>query len=584
MKELRSLVPYFKRYQALLWIGCFCIAFQNVMGLYVPVIVRKSVDAIQQAVHNSAQHLNASGVLYWVAIIIGLALLKGIGMYYMRQTIIVMSRKIEFDQRNDMFKRYQELDNNFYKTHATGDLMARINEDVSRVRMFTGPAILYSINLFLLILLVIGMMLYVNVELALLTLLPLPFLSYSVYYVNTIINKRSEAVQQQLSALTTNSQEVYAGIRVIKSYVQENAIVNYFAKQADEYRDRSLKLAFVESVYFPLLAFLIGISNIIIIYVCGHLIMKNLVTPGNMAEYFLYLNMLVWPVTSLGWVVSIIQRAAVSQRRINEFMQMPVADERNLNVAELNGSIEFDNVNLIYDNTGIQALKHVSFKIKAGEKVAIIGKTGSGKSSIAQLLMKVIPSNSGTIRINNQEIDTLSAASIRAQSAVVPQDLFLFSDTVANNISLGLESTTEAELIAVAKLAQVHDEIMRLPNLYETEIGERGVTLSGGQKQRICIARALIKQPRLIVLDDCLSAVDTTTEKAILTNLQTVFEGRTVINITHRVMHLLHFDRILVLEEGKLIEQGAPQELLAKNGYFAKIYREQQLQAVAEAV
>jgi ATP-binding cassette subfamily B protein len=575
MKELMHLLPYFKKYKGLLLIGIACIAFQNIMGIYVPVIVRDAIDAIKAALEGSSVTTLQRSILIAIAIIVGLSILKGVGMYYMRQTIIVMSRHIEFDQRNSMYLHYQNLPTTFFKKHATGDLMARINEDVSRVRMFTGPAILYAFNLVMLTVMVIAMMFYENAELAALTLIPLPFMSYAVYYVNNLINKKSEDVQEQLSVLTSTSQEVFSGIRVIKSYVQENASSLLFETQANEYKKRSLNLAFIESVYFPLLGFLIGLSSIIIIYFGGKLISVHQVTPGNIAEFILYLNMLVWPVTSLGWVASTYQRAVVSQRRINEFMLEPVLNEAACIDKVLKGNIALTNCSLTYENTGIQALKAISIGFKEGEKIAIIGKTGSGKSTVAQLLLKAILVDEGKIEMEGTSINQIAAATIRNYTAIVPQDLFLFSDTVSNNIALGLNEVSTEQIVHYAKMAGIHDEIMQLPQQYETLIGERGVLLSGGQKQRLCIARALIKQPTVLVFDDCLSAVDTQTEQFILQNLQSELIGKTVINITHRVVHLLHFDQIIVLEQGQVIESGTPKELLQKDSYFASIYKEQ---------
>ena len=554
MKELRPLLKYFNRYKWLLLAGLGCVVAQNIFQIFIPVSVREASNMVQHALKNSATRQTeiTTAVIRYALIVLGLAIIRGVFMFLMRQTIIVMSRRIEFDQRNDIYQHYQSLDTNFYKKNRTGDLMARLTEDVSRVRNFIGPALMYSLNLLIIICLVIWMMFHVNAQLALFTLLPLPLLSISVYFVNQIINRRSTQIQTQLSALTTISQETFSGIRVIQSFVQEKSVEKHFKSEAEKYKSLSLSLAKVESIYFPFVGLLIGLSTIIVIWKGGVLVGEGKISVGNIAEFTLYVTMLVWPVTSLGWVVSNIQRALVSQKRINEFLKTKPTIQNIIAAYQdkIKGEIEFKNVSLTYENTGVEAIKNLSFKIKAGERIAIIGKNGIGKTTIAQLLTRMLDANDGEILIDDIDIKNWNLQSLRAQIAYVPQDVFLFSDTVKENILFGTDERKSEETIShFAKMAAIDEEINRLQNGYDTMVGERGVTLSGGQKQRISIARALIKQPRILLLDDCLSAVDNSTEATLMKNFQTLFKDKTVINITHRLSHLNMYDKVFEMTE-----------------------------------
>ncbi|MCY7328731.1 MAG: ABC transporter ATP-binding protein/permease, partial [Saprospiraceae bacterium] len=514
--------------------------------------------------------------------IIGLALLMGLFMFFMRQAVIVMSRLVEYDMRKEIFAHYETLDLAFYKRNSTGDLMSRISEDVSKVRMFLGPAILYGLDLLFLFILTIGSMLHVSVTLTLWSLLPLPFLSASIYWVSTLINKRSEKIQQQLATLTGTAQEVYSGIRVVKSYVQEQAMGRWFADQSEEYRRKSLALIRIDSFFFPLMALLIGISTIITVYVGGLQVVAGQITPGNIAEFVIYINMLTWPVTAIGWIASLTQQAAASQKRINEFLQTqptitnPVAaNGQPLSMAPLKGHIVFENVSFTYPDTGIVALQNVSFEILPGQKMAIIGRTGSGKTTIADLLVRMYDVTSGRILIDGRDIREHDLANLRRRFGYVPQDVFLFSDTIQANISFGNAGLTRQEAEFYASSAAIHEEIMALPNGYATLVGERGVTLSGGQKQRVSIARAFAKQPDIILLDDCLSAVDTNTESRILGYLERALAAKTAIIITHRIYGMLQFDKIMVLEDHTIGQMGTHEQLLAQGGYYAELFERQ---------
>ena len=511
-----------------------------------------------------------------------LALVMGIFMFFMRQTIIVMSRLIEYDLRNEMFKHYEALSLSFYKRNNTGDLMARITEDLSKVRMYLGPAVMYGINLISLFVLVIYSMLSVSVELTLWALAPLPILSVSIYYVSQLINKKSTEIQTQLAVINSTAQEVYSGIRVVKSYVQEAPMTKFFAQESEVYRDKSMGMAKIEAAFYPLMLLLVGISTILTIYIGGQKIAAGTVTPGNIAEFIIYVNMLTWPVTSLGWVASIIQSAAASQKRINEFMQtQPEIVSPNAPFSTLNGNIEFNNVTFVYPDTGIKALDGVSFSLKAGEKMAIIGKTGAGKTTLVDLLVRMYDVTEGEILLDNKNIQELSLASLRQNIGYVPQDVFLFSDTIAENVAFGNAAATQDEIENYTKYASVYDDIKDFPDGFKTFVGERGVTLSGGQKQRISIARALIKRPDILVLDDSLSAVDTTTEQRILNYLEQAMQQKTAIIITHRIYGLLDFDKIIVLEDGRIVEEGTHETLLANRGFYFDLYEKQKLEEVA---
>ena len=507
-----------------------------------------------------------------------IALLRGLFMFFMRQTIIVMSRHIEFDQKNEIFQKYQLLDTAFYKTHSTGDLMTRMSEDVSRVRMYTGPAIMYLINLITLIGFCVFNMVKKDVELTLIVLAPLPILAITIYWVNSIINKKSEIIQSNLSNLTTNAQESYSGIRVIKSFVQEKAMLGFFEKNSSDYKSNAIGLAKVEAMYFPSMALLIGISTLLTIFVGGMQAMQDPGKVGMIVEFVIYINMLTFPVSAIGWTASMIQRAAASQKRINEFLDIqpqiinpPETDNKS---PYLSGNIHFDSINFTYPHTGIQAIKNFSLSIQSGDKVLVIGKTGSGKTTLAQLLLRFYEPNTGKITIGEEDLTKISFSRLRSQISYVQQDIFLFSDTIANNIKFGVPKDTSLEKVKeAAQFANIHKEIEGFEHQYDTLVGERGVTLSGGQKQRISIARALIKDPSIIIFDDCLSAVDAKTEKEIIGHLYGYLEDKTAIIITHRIFSGFKFDKIIVLSDGIIAEWGDHEALMVQNGYYAEHYK-----------
>lgn len=511
-----------------------------------------------------------------------IAIISGFFMFLMRQTIIVMSRHVEFEQKNEIFNHYQKLDTNFYKTHSTGDLMNRIAEDVSRVRMYTGPAIMYFINLAAVLGFSVFFMLQASPKLTLVALAPLPLLAITIYLVNTIINKKSERIQSLLSDLTTNAQESYSGIRVIKSFVQEKAMLGFFKKNSEAYRDNALSLAKTEAIYFPSMALMIGLSTLITIMV-GSLDVVNHVegaSVGRIAEFVMYIQMLTFPVSAIGWTASMTQRAATSQKRINEFLhtEPSIKNEDDPINSILEGNISFSNVDFIYPHTGIHALKDFSLQINKGEKIAIVGRTGSGKSTIAQLLLHMYEPQKGMIAYDGIPINRFDIHALRKQISYVPQDIFLFSETVSNNIRFGLDNASQESVVHAARQASIHTEIERFQMGYDTLIGERGVTLSGGQKQRISIARAMIKDPKIVIFDDCLSAVDARTENEIIGNLYQYLDDKTAIIITHRIFSLLAFDKIIVIDDGKIMEQGTHQQLIDANGYYTDMYKRQQEQ------
>lgn len=535
-------------------------------------------------VHNIIAALEAKSFserFFWCGVtLLILAIISGIFMFLMRQTIIVMSRLIEYDQKNQVFNHYQQLDSNFYKTHSTGDLMNRISEDVSRVRMYTGPAIMYFINLAAVLGFSIFFMIKASPKLTIAALSPLPVLAITIYLVNTIIHKKSERIQALLSDLTTNAQESYSGIRVIKSFVQEKAMLGFFTHNSEEYKKNALSLAKTEAVYFPSMALLIGVSTLITIMVGAMDVIHDPAnhTVGTIAEFVMYIQLLTFPVSAIGWTASMTQRAAASQKRINEFLQTPSRIQQSTTALQpaLNKSIVFENVDFTYPHTGVHAIKSFSLKINPGEKIAIIGKTGSGKSTIAQLLLRMYDVNNGSILYNGIPINEIDTVYLRSNISYVPQDVFLFSETVENNIAFGIDTASGTAVRQAAGQANIASEIEQFSSGYQTIVGERGVTLSGGQKQRISIARALIKNPSIVIFDDCLSAVDAKTEKAVLNNLNVYLQHKTAIVITHRIFSLFNFDKIIVLEDGKIVEQGHHEKLLQQNGYYAKMYARQQ--------
>ena len=587
LKDLRHLNKYFFRYRwHFLW-GIIFVSASNYFRVLQPQMVREALDLVIENVSlfrlfdsfsNQSLLFAELGkiLLYFGLLVLVLALLMGVFMYFMRQTIIVMSRLIEYDLRKAIFGHYEKLSLAFYKRNNTGDLMSRITEDVSKVRMYLGPAVLYGINLVSLFVLVIYAMVSVSWELTLYSLAPLPLLSVSIYYVSNLINKRSEVIQKQLARLNSIAQEVYSGIRVVKSYVQERFMGKYFAEQSEDYKEKAMQLAKVDALFFPVMLLLIGASTVITVYIGGLQVVSGKITTGNIAEFVIYVNMLTWPVTAIGWIASIVQQAAASQRRINEFLhtEPEIVSEVDEDLP-IQGHIEFDGVGFVYPDTGIRALDGVSFELRPGQKMAIIGRTGSGKSTIADLLVRMYDVTEGQIRIDGKELRQHDLGNLRRRIGYVPQDVFLFSDTVAANIAFGKVDAPQEEVEQFARYAAVYDDIEGLPEKFETLVGERGVTLSGGQKQRVSIARALIKRPDIVLLDDCLSAVDTNTEKQILGYLSQTLADKTAIIITHRIYSLLQFDKIIVLEDGAVLEEGTHDQLLQQGGYYAELYEKQ---------
>ena len=604
MKQLRALNKYFWKYRIRLSAGVLFVFLSNYFNVLSPQVTGFVIDFVQHSmnlpgyrppakppaydslvqrfIHNvDGQGFTIGKVVAICGItILVIALLRGFFLFLMRQTIIVMSRFIEYDQKNEIFSHYQKLDTAFYKTHSTGDLMNRIAEDVSRVRMFTGPSIMYLANLVAIISLSVFFMLKRDTELTLYVLAPLPILAITIYFVNNTINRKSEKIQESLSDLTTNAQETYSGIRVIKSFVQERAMLGFFTKNSETYKKNAISLARVEAIYFPSITFLIGLSTLLTIMIGGlhHIYHPERTDLPTIVEFVMYINMLTFPVSAIGLTASMIQRAAASQKRINEFLKTEPAVTNSAQPVTINiqGNILFEKVNFIYPHTGIQALKDFNLHIGKGEKVAIVGRTGSGKSTIAQLLLRMYDVTDGSIALEGVNIKNIVLKSLREQISYVPQDVFLFSDTVKNNIGFGLENASDSAVEQSARQASVEKEIRNFSQQYETLVGERGVTLSGGQKQRISIARALVKEPHLVIFDDCLSAVDARTEKEIISHLNDYLEDKTAIIITHRIFSLFYFDKIIVLDDGQIVEKGTHTELLAKNGYYAGLYSRQQ--------
>lgn len=601
LKHLKALNKYFWKYRIRLSIGILFIITSNYFGVLAPQVTGFIIDFVQRKLdpssagskQNASYDLLVQGFINKIEssdyslssvvalcsiVILALALLRGVFLFLMRQTIIVMSRHIEYDQKNEVYGHYQKLDASFYKVNSTGDLMSRISEDVSRVRMFTGPAVMYLINLITLISLSVFFMWKKDPALTLYVLSPLPILAITIYLVNNIIHKKSEELQATLADLTTNAQQSYSGIRVIKSFVQEEAMYNYFNTNSEKYKNKALGLAKVESLYFPSMTLLIGLSTLLTIMIGGLYYIDGRTSLNTIVEFVIYINMLTFPVSAIGWTASMIQRAAASQKRLNEFLNTePLI--KNASVATpltIKGDIEFHNVNFTYSHTGIHAIKDFDLSIPAGKKIAIVGRTGSGKSTIAQLLLRMFDVDSGEITIDGYNIKGIDTGSLRSGMSYVPQDGFLFSDTIKNNIAFGTTNSEEDKVIKAADLAVVKNDIESFPLKYETEIGERGVTLSGGQKQRISIARALMKDAPVLILDDCLSAVDARTENKILSNLDTYLQSKTAVFITHRVYNLLNFDNIIVLDGGAIAEQGRHQELLGKGGLYTQMFEQQQ--------
>jgi ATP-binding cassette subfamily B multidrug efflux pump len=590
MKDLAYLNKFFIKYIWWLIPGVIFVMISNVFQVLTAQVIRVAFDLVTENISTyqlfSGFHrqymiyeIFGSSLLLFGLLVFALSLLRGLFLFFMRQTIIVMSRHIEYDLKNEIYHHYQELSLAFYRRHNTGDLMNRVTEDVSRVRMYLGPGIMYTINTVVLFIMVIYAMLTVNVRLAVFSVLPLPILAIIIYYVNNIIHFRSEKIQERLSVLSSFVQENFSGIRIIKSYVREQFVRESFATESENYKTHSMALVKVQALFYPLMLMLVGLSNIITMYIGGVEVMKGNITAGNIAEFIVYLNMLTFPVISLGWVTSLIQRASASQKRINEFLHekseiiSPAVPKQ-----DILGKIEFNNISFVYPDTGIIALKNVSFTAKPGEMVAIIGRTGSGKSTIANLIMRMYDSTGGDILIDGQAIGSLNLEGYRSQVGFVPQEVFLFSDTIANNIAFSADKLNMPLVEQAAKDAAVYDNIIELEKGFETLIGERGITLSGGQKQRVSIARAIVKQPQILIFDDCLSAVDTRTEEEILNNLGRNMQGKTSIIIAHRISTIKNADKILVMDSGEIVEQGHHQYLMDKKGVYFELYEKQLLE------
>ena len=600
MKELSALNVFFWKYRARFFIGIVFVIATNYLAVLAPQITGYVVGLVQAklpgakpvtTVHNEMVTMGIDQIGYYYnftfaglvtfcsLVILILAIIRGVFMFFMRQTIIIMSRHIEFDQKNQVYEHYQKLDTEFYKTHSTGDLMSRITEDVSRVRMYTGPSLMYLINLVSLIGFCLYNMFSKDLMLSLYVLAPLPILAITIYFVNSIINKKSEEIQGQLSDLTTNAQESYSGIRVIKSFVQEKAMLGFFKKNSELYRQNAVSLAKVEAFYAPAMALMIGLSTLITIYLGGLQALQDPSKVATVIEFVIYINMLTFPVSAIGWTASMIQRAAASQKRLNEFLsiQPNITNPTSPVNSKIKGDIVFNDVSLVFPHSEIKALADFNLHIKAGQKVLILGKTGSGKTTIAQLLTRMYETSTGQILIDGVDVNNFQVQQLRSDIGYVQQDVFLFSDTIQNNMQFGLkEKVSYDDLTHAAKTAHVLNEINNLPKQFDTLVGERGTTLSGGQKQRVAIARALIKNPSILILDDCLSAVDANTERTILANLDFYIKDKTTLFITHRIFYNFNFDLIIYLQEGKIAEQGTHDSLLAKNGLYAELYRAQQ--------
>jgi ATP-binding cassette subfamily B multidrug efflux pump len=578
MKELQYLNKYFVNYKFHFLLGIFFTIASQVFSLFTPQLINKSITAVENLHKNglSIESVKTELIrnIFWI---IGSTLIAGVLRFMMRQKLIVMSRHVEFDLKNEIFRHYEVLDQNFYKRNRTGDLMNRISEDVAKVRQYVGPAVMYSINTFISFTVIIIYMYNVSPRLTLYTILPLPILAFIIFRLSQEINKRSTLFQQYLSKVFSFTQEIFSGIRIVKAYGLEKQYQANLDEIAQESKAKSMSLARVQSLFGPLMIGLIGISNLTVIYLGGMMYIDGTIKSiGTIVEFILYVNMLTWPVASLGWVSSLVQEAEASQKRINEFLKIePEIKNKASDLTPIHGEIEFRNVTFTYEDTEIIALQNISFKVKKGETLAILGKTGSGKSSILSLITRMYDIKDGSITIDGKNIDEVNLNELRNNIGIVPQDAFLFSDTIKNNIKFGKENATDEEVINAAKKAVVHDNIMNFNMQYETVLGERGITLSGGQKQRVSIARAIIKNPQILLLDDCLSAVDTETEEQILNNLLQIAKDKTTIIVSHRVSSAKNADKIIIIDEGQIIQEGSHNQLVNQQGYYAELYAKQ---------
>ena len=581
MKELQYLNKYFIKYKYRFLLGLLITIAAQIFSLFTPELIGNSIKVIEDYIKSAQKDvvILKYELLKNILYILATTIIAGFFTFLMRQTLIVMSRYVEFDLKNEIFNHYQNLSQHFYKRNRTGDLMNRISEDVGKVRMYVGPAVMYTLNTIMRFTIVVIYMYNISPKLTLYSLLPLPLLSYSIFKISSEIHKKSGAFQQNLSNLFSFTQEIFSGIRVIKAYAIEQKKQNNFLELTKQSNTKAMDLARVNSLFGPLMILLIGLSNLVVVYVGGSMYINNnpeIESIGVIAQFILYINMLTWPVASLGWVSSLVQEAEASQKRINEFLkEEPEIKNPTLLPTKINGSITFNNVSFVYEDTNIKALSGISFSLEKGKTLAILGKTGAGKSTILSLISRLYDATEGEITIDNQPITTVNLYDLRNQISVVPQDAFLFSDTIKNNIKFGNEKATDDEVIEAAKKAVVHDNIVTFNDQYETVLGERGITLSGGQKQRVSIARALIKNSPILLLDDCLSAVDTETEETILNNLLTYCKDKTTVIVSHRVSSAKNADEIIILEDGKIIEKGTHNELLAQNGYYKELYVKQ---------
>lgn len=581
MKELQYLNKYFIKYKYRFLSGLFITIVAQVFSLFTPELIGNSIQVIEEFVKSSSKDVASlkSSLLKNILYILATTIIAGFLTFLMRQTLIVMSRYVEFDLKNEIFNHYQNLSQDFYKRNRTGDLMNRISEDVGKVRMYVGPAVMYSLNTLMRFTIVVIYMYNISPKLTLYSLLPLPLLSYSIFKISSEIHKRSSAFQKNLSNLFSITQEIFSGIRVIKAYAIEDKKEKEFLDLTNESKKKAMDLAKMNSLFGPLMILLIGLSNLVVVFVGGSLYMNNdpeINSIGVIAQFILYINMLTWPVASLGWVSSLVQEAEASQARINEFLkEEPKIKNTTAECSIIEGNIAFKNVSFVYEDTQIKALNNISFEIKKGQTLAIFGKTGSGKSTILTLISRLYDTTEGQVLIDNKDITTLNLYDLRNQISVVPQDSFLFSDSIKNNIKFGNENATDEQVIDAAKKAVVHENVLTFNDQYETVLGERGITLSGGQKQRVSIARALIKNAPILLLDDSLSAVDTETEETILNNLLAYCKDKTTIIVSHRVSSAKNADYILILDEGQILEQGTHNQLLEQNGYYKELYLKQ---------